>query len=132
MEKLFVTLLSVEYMSSLDLQGTLVSGIHSIGNSETVSKLIFLVRNSNSAYNILLQQLGLFIDSPIDERYDSPWDIPIAALLMVAIKADSIMAGFVAQNVLRHPNLWWAKIIARSFLLEREIAYDRYKLCESA
>jgi hypothetical protein len=118
---------SSEYDVAVNLHSSITAGIRCIQKTDPVRKLVMLGRNSETAYDAILQTMGTHIDAPVDEEYESPLDVCLAALLLVVVEIDPTMASFAAANVLRHPNTWWARAVAHSHLLNQEVTHDRVR-----
>ncbi len=120
---------SAEFNSSINAHSSISAGFDAIKRSDPVIKLTMLGRNSATALDAILQKMGEYLDRS-DDCYESPYDCPIAALLYVLVSIDPILASFASMGVLRTNSLWWARALANSYLLDKEIRYD--KLCQSA
>jgi hypothetical protein len=102
---------------------SLTIGINTINSFEFVSKLKFLGKNSASALDAILSLVGFILDvyGELDDFND--FDVKVAALLVIVIDIDPIVARFLSMNILRASGgrLWWAEAIARNFLLKQEL-----------
>ena len=81
-----------------------------------VQKLTFLVKNSGAAAELVINRIADLL-----EREYEDWDSALAAMLLVLIDANDPIASFVSRNILNHSDdLWWAKLLAKSYLLSYE------------
>lgn len=87
----------------------------------SVYKLTLLVRNSGVALSFVVSSICSFISRPYDRRYQSEYDVQVAALLLVLVDAGKDIAFFVSMNVTELDNFFWARAIANNYLLKESI-----------
>lgn len=117
---------SAEYNSSINVHSSISAGFDAIKRSDPVIKLTMLCRNSPKALDAVLERMGKYLDQP-EDSYESPYDCSIAALLFVLLSIDPALASFASMGVLRTNRFWWARALANSYLLDKEIRYDKLR-----
>lgn len=108
----FNELESSSFYAQLNLASGWDVAQHILQENPSVRALSNACKEHRSFVARLWERIVFLADSPIDEKFSSPWDSAICAYLFVLARAAPMIAPAIAIRALRAPNLWWAAQLA--------------------
>jgi len=104
---------NLDVISRVNAASSLRGVMRIISREAAFGELMSELRKDNQAVVRLLDSIEETVRRPVDERFESPYDIQCAAALLAVaterIEFTSMAIAIISQGV----NLWWAKHLAR-------------------
>lgn len=111
---------------------SLFESVSFLRKTREVADLIFLARNSDSAFYIIVDRFGSYLDAYREDDEDDAmrcfsWEVILSSLLIVLVEADQVFASMCSNEVLAEDAPPLLQIIARTHLLEEYGKNDRIR-----
>jgi hypothetical protein len=114
-EQLFEKLESDRFSAAMNVVSGLRQFVRAVSSAPEVRELLACMR-SNADLVAVAERFNQVIEREIDPSYENPWDVAMAAYLLVLEKVDRGQAANCADRVLNCPNLWWSQKVADQIL----------------
>jgi hypothetical protein len=114
-EQLFEKLESDRFSATMNVVSGLKPFLRALASAPEVQALLASLRSS-ADLSAVAERFNQVIDRATDPSYENPWDVAIAAYLLVLHEVDRRQAANCAERALNCPNCWWSTKVADQIL----------------
>ncbi len=107
-ESLFETLESDRFSATMNVVSGLKQFVRAIASAPEVQELLASTRSHDDVI-VIAERFNQVAARATDPAYENPWDVALAAYLLVLDRVDPGQAALCAERVSMSSNGWWSR-----------------------